>query len=167
MNKFRADAPPPFLFRGGLSSESACSFLFSCTPQAYSGAGITNDSGGGGHSRGCRFSPRVTMAPSAWSRSLLVHLSSLAFVHVSNTNRRTPTTVAFLQFLVTVTSLLHQECRPHSHLLPGMLSPLISLWLALYHLSVLSWMSPASYPSWTLYLNINTTLSPSLNIMFL
>lgn len=47
MNKFRADAPPPFLFRDGLSFESACSFLFSHMPQAYSGTGTTSVSGGG------------------------------------------------------------------------------------------------------------------------
>lgn len=40
-----------------------------------------------------------------WSQSLLVHLSSLVFVRLSNTNHHIPTTVAFLQFLVTVTSL--------------------------------------------------------------
>ena len=70
-----------------------------------------------------------------WSR--LTHLSCLVFVHLSNANHHTPTTVAFSQFLATVTSLLHQECLPHSHLLPGLLSPLIFLWLGLYHLSVL------------------------------
>lgn len=109
MNKFRASAPPPFLFWDSLSSESACPFLISCMPQAYSGTGTTNDSGGGGHSRGWRFIQSVgdngTQCLVPWSRSLLVHLSSLVFVRLSNTNHHTPTTVAFLQFRVTVTSL--------------------------------------------------------------
>lgn len=76
-----------------------------------------------------------TQCGAPWS--LLAHLSYLVFVHLSNANHHTPTTVTFSQFLATVTSLLHQECLPHSHLLPGLLSPLIFLWLALYHLSVL------------------------------
>lgn len=114
MNKFRADAPPPFLFRDSLSSESTCPFLISCMPQAYLGTGITNDSGGGGHSQGWRPQSGLeiqsvgddgTQCLVPWSRSLLVHLSSLVFVRLSNTNHHIPTTVAFLQFLVTVTSL--------------------------------------------------------------